>query len=375
MVTRRGILAAGLGATALVVTGGIWRVTRSPSSAFEPWALDTTPPADVRLDAFRHAILAPNPHNRQPWTIRLMGEDEAIIACDLDRRLPDTDPFDRQTTIGFGTFLETARIAAAERGHAMDIEPFPEGSDYRALDARPVAHLHFRPDAAVKKDTLFAQITQRRSNKEEYDLSRTVSPADLAAVCSAGGEYTTDRARVAALREQIVAAIETEMLTPEANMESVELMRIGHREVDANPDGIELHGPMIEAGSLLGMIDRKQLADPTSTAFRQGLEMIRGIYGSIPALVWIATPGNTRLDQLEAGRQYVRANLEATALGLGMHPMSQSLQEYAEVQPMFAAVHSLLGAGEGERVQMLARVGYGPETGPTPRWPLETHIV
>jgi len=58
-----------------------------------------------------------------------------------------------------------------------------------------------------------------------------------------------------------------------------------------------------------------------------------------------------------------------------MHPMSQSLQEYKEVAEPFRAVHALLGAVEGERVQMLARVGYGPETGPSPRWPLKTHIM
>ncbi|XUU61600.1 Acg family FMN-binding oxidoreductase [Erythrobacter sp. HA6-11] len=374
-VSRRGVLAAGMGGLALVVGGGIWRVTRSPQTAFAPWELDPTPPADVRLDAFRHAILAPNPHNRQPWLVELSSQSEAIITADLSRNLPITDPFDRQITIGFGTFLEIARIASAERGFEMQIEAFPEGEDAQSLDKRPVAHLKFIESPDVGRDPLFARILERRSNKEEYDLSRPVSEFDLAQVVKAGGQYTADPRRVEALREEIVRGIETEMKTHEANMESVELMRIGHHEVDANPDGIELHGPMIEAGRLAGLVSRSELADPTSSGFQQGLDMLRRTYGSIPALVWITTPGNSRVDQLEAGRQYVRANLEATALGLGMHPMSQSLQEYAEVQPMFAKVHSLLGASGEDRVQMLARVGYGPLSAPTPRWPLETHFV
>ena len=375
LVSRRGVLAAGLGGLALVSVGGVWRVTRSPQTAFAPWDLDSSPPADVRLDAFRHAILAPNPHNRQPWLIEMAGEDEAIITADLSRDLPITDPYDRQITIGFGTFLETARIAAAERGVDMQIEPFPDGENAAALDSRPIARLRFVRNADVARDPLFAQIVRRRSNKEEYDLAREVSPADLAKITGAGGAYTAEQARVDELRAEIVAGIETEMLTHDANMESVELMRIGHAEVDANPDGIELHGPMIEAGKLAGVVNREELADPTSTGFQQGMEMMRATYGSIPALIWITTPGNSRRDQLEAGRQYVRANLEATALGLGMHPMSQSLQEYDEVQPMFRRIHELLGASGDERVQMLARVGYGPVTSPTPRWPLETHIV
>lgn len=374
-VSRRKILAVGLGGAALVAAGGVWRVTRQPQTAFAPWELDPTSPADVRLDAFRHAILAPNPHNRQPWVIRLVGHDQAVITCDLDRLLPVTDPFDRQTVIGFGTFLETARIAAAERGVVMEIEPFPEGEDADGLDARPLATLRFVTDEGTARDPLFAQIPQRRSNKEEYDLTRAVSKADLEAICSDGAAFTADPERVAALKDEIVQAITTEMTTHEPNMESVELMRIGHAEVDANPDGIELHGPMIEAGKLAGIVNRADLADPESTGFKQGLDMMRATYGSIPALVWVTTPGNSRLDQLEAGRRYVRANLQATALGLGMHPMSQSLQEYAEVQPMYARVHELLDVSGEERVQMLARVGYGPETGPTPRWPLESHLA
>jgi hypothetical protein len=60
-----------------------------------PWELNSNAPADIRLDAFRHAILAPNPHNRQPWLINFEGNDAATISCDLAKRLPDTDPFDR----------------------------------------------------------------------------------------------------------------------------------------------------------------------------------------------------------------------------------------------------------------------------------------
>ncbi len=107
----RGIGGTGL---ALVGAGGLFAVTRTPERALAPWAaIEDPPPADVRLDAFRHAILAPNPHNRQPWLIKLVGVDEALIFCDLERRLPETDPFDRQILIGFGCFLELARIAAA----------------------------------------------------------------------------------------------------------------------------------------------------------------------------------------------------------------------------------------------------------------------
>lgn len=374
MVSRRIVLGAGLGGLALVSAGGVWRVTRMPQTAHAPWKLAGAPPEDVRLDAFRHAILAPNPHNRQPWMINLIGDDVAEISCDLNKRLPVTDPFDRQITIGFGAFLELARMAAAQRGYRMDMEAFPDGEAQPRLNKSPVARVAFVKDATVKPDPLFDAIPVRRSNKEVYDLSRPVEDQKLQKVVADGGSFSSDPEFIAGLRAHILIGIETELLTHDANMESVELMRIGYDEIDANPDGIDLGGTMIEAGKLAGQIDREQLADPDSQASQIGREQLAETYGSIGALFWITTPTNTRSDQLEVGRQYVRANLQATKLGLSMHPMSQTLQEYAEVAKPYDAVHAILSEAENDRVQMLARLGYGPTIGPSPRWPLEVHL-
>ena len=99
------------------------------------------------------------------------------------------------------------------------------------------------------------------------------------------------------------------------------------------------------------------------------------IYGSVPAAIWIVTPGNSRTEQLEAGRLYARANLGATSLGLAMHPMSQALQEYSEMAPLFAGMRQTLGVRDGACLQMLARLGHAPDVDPAPRWPVERHIV
>lgn len=374
MTIGRRTVIAGAGATALALIGsaGIWRVTRRPQSALRPWTLAETAPSDVRLDAFRHAILAPNPHNRQPWLIRLEGDGSATLSCDLNRRLADTDPFDRQICIGFGTFIELARMAAAERGVRVDVNPFPQGLPENRLDARPVARLDFVADAHIAKDPLFPLIVKRRTNRALYDSNVSV-PAALAARI-AEGPHSVDARLIDAVRSITVAATTIEMTTARTHGESVALMRIGADEVDANPDGIMLAGPMMEALKLTGMVDRAALADPASMAFTSGLKMQQDICGSIPALLWIATPGNSRLDQLDAGRQYVRANLRATALGIAMHPLSQSLQEFPEMAEKFTEIHRALGLKQGERLQMLARMGYAPVPDPAPRWPLETHF-
>ena len=70
----------------------------------------------------------------------------------------------------------------------------------------------------------------------------------------------------------------------------------------------------------------------------------------------------------------MRINLTGTALGSGMQPLSQALQEFPEMAPLYDRVHRML-APEGGTVQMWARLGYGPTVGPSPRWPLDAKIV
>ena len=93
------------------------------------------------------------------------------------------------------------------------------------------------------------------------------------------------------------------------------------------------------------------------------------------AYAWITTQGNSRTDQLAAGRAFVRMNLEAARQDLGFHPVSQALQEFPEMAKSFADVHATLGAQKGARVQMLARLGYGSVATKTPRWPLASRLI
>jgi nitroreductase len=381
-VTRRTMIQAAGGASlALVGAGGVFAATRTPHRALAPWSELTAPPlADVRLDAFRHAILAPNPHNRQPWTIQLVGADRAIIFCDLNRRLPQTDPFDRQILIGFGCFLEMARIAAAQRGVAMAIKPFPEGLPAERIDRRPIASLHFSAPGEAKSDPLYAAISDRRSNKQPFDMSRAVGSTVLDSLLACASPQakvtaTNDGAMLATLRAQTWEAWMVEHKTQRTWQETVDLMRIGRHEIEANPDGVSIGGPFLEALAMTGQISRAEMARPGSTAYNTGIERYRPIMASGMAYAWITTPGNSRAEQLEAGRAYVRMNLEATRQNLGFHPVSQALQEFPEMTKSFLDMHAALAAPSGARVQMLVRLGYGSSSAKTPRWPLRSRLI
>jgi hypothetical protein len=379
-VNRRAFIRiAGSSAVILAAGAGYFGATRRPDEALAPWGLAGTGYAEPRMRALSYAILAPNPHNRQPWIVDLAMPDQATLYCDLERLLPETDPFNRQITIGLGCFLEILRMAAAQEGLAAEIVGFPDGEPEPLLDSRPVARITFREAAAVSRDPLFAQVLSRRSNKEPYDTARPVANMHLENLVSVTDDTvhvqaTNDPADLEKYRALTWAAHKIEMLTLRTLQESIDLMRIGKAEINANPDGIDLGGFMLEAMSLAGMLNQETLADPDSAAFQQGLDMFEKLLFSAMGFVWIITKTNRRSEQLIAGRNWVRLNLQATALGLSVHPLSQALQEYPEMAELFSGLHQDLGAKDQNRVQMFARLGHGPKTTETPRWKLETRM-
>lgn len=377
MVSRRGVLTLIGGGTVVAATaaGGVALLSAPSESARLPWR-QAGQYDEFRRRALSYALLAPNPHNRQPWRVRLEGEDALTLCCDLDRRLPATDPFDRQITIGCGAFLELLRLAAAEEGYSCEITPFPDGENAETLDTRPVAHVRFV--AGASPDPLFAHVLGRRSNKEVYE-PRDVGPEALQQLEYAGQVFgmssktVGNTAMAAQLRELTWRAHEREVSTPAAIQESVDLMRIGAREVAANPDGIELEGLMITLGQLAGVVTRKALGNPASTAFQQGLELYRDMAMSARAFGWLVNENAWRGDQINAGRAYVRVNLKATEFGLSVHPWSQALQEYSEMADLHHEARELIG--NGQCVQMLFRIGYAPPVIATPRRGLDAHLA
>lgn len=377
---RRKFLALAGGGVVLAATGTFGTIaTRQPTNALAPWGDAGKIYQEPRKRALSYAILAPNPHNQQPWLVDLSIAEKVVLYADRSRLLPHTDPLNRQITIGLGCFLEVMVMAAAEDGYAVDLELFPEGADLSALDERPVAIATFQEDGEVSPDPLFAHVMERRSNKEPFDTSRIVAAETVDTISAAArhgsrvaGDVTDDS--IATLRQITTDALIVEIETPHTFKESVDLFRIGKAEIEANPDGIDFSGPMFETLGALGLMTREGTLDPTSTMFAHGKAAVLENTQTAMGHLWQTTDGNTRLDQINAGRDWVRLNLAATAEGVAMQPLSQALQEYPEMAMHYQQIHQML-AQEGETVQMLCRLGYGVPIGPSPRWPLEAKLI
>jgi hypothetical protein len=390
MDRRSFIRLAGGGVVAAAVAGPVAGCSISsayPDAAVEAW---NGPGAetDARKRAVAYAITAPNPHNLQPWLVDLREANVITLYTDRERVLPHTDPFGRQILIGHGAFLELLVMALAGQGLAAHVALWPQGelgANLNEWDRRPIARIAIKPGGA--RDPLFAHVLNRHTPKSDFDTTRPVSADTLRALTAGAGRDgikaagTVDAAALGPLRDLCWQSARVELLTPRTVMESVHLTRVGPGEILKHRDGISLNSPFIRAVDAVGMFDRKNPPAEGSEAYKTMMTRFEGHSRTAMGFVWLAG-GNRRADQVNAGRAYVRLQLQATALGVGMHPMSQALQEFAEMAPHYERAHQLmLGRGapktaDDETVQMFCRLGYTATPAPaTPRRPLGAFVV
>ncbi len=376
MTSRRTFLrVAGTSAVILAAGGiGLTQCDPMPDAAVEAWKGPAPDIRDPRVKALSFALLAPNPHNMQPWIVDLSEPNVITFVCDRARLLPETDPYSRQITIGCGAFLELLRMAAAEQGYRADVEAFP-GGDWPAdaVGAAPVARVTLVADQGNARDRLFTQVLRRRTNRESYDMT-PLAAADGDAIGGAMSQlsvefgWTQEPGAMERLRDIARRAWRIEVKKDATYLESVKVFRITGSEIAKHRDGLSFHGPFFWWANALGLFSRETAMD--AFARDQALALIEA-HLKTPAFAWIATSANDRRAHLDAGAAYVRACLKATELGLATHPLSQALQEFPEMLPLLAEHKRALGYADEMTVQMFFRVGRAAEVEPAPRRPLD----
>ena len=166
-----------------------------------------------------------------------------------------------------------------------------------------------------------------------------------------------------------------EMNTPRTHKESIDVVRIGSAEIAAHRDGISIRGPMIWMLRQLGEMTRDKAMTPGTMAWNSGRDYILAGYSSAPAFGWLASRGNNRATQIAAGRAWIRLQLAAGALGgFSLQPHSQTLQEYAEMETLRAAMRTETGVASDETLQMLPPAGYAADPRPSSRRAFDSFV-
>jgi hypothetical protein len=375
-ISRRGFIRV-LGTSAVILAGAGYafsRVDQMPEEAIEGWKGPSPEIKDPRVRAIAYALLAPNPHNMQAWSVDLREPGVATFYCDRSRLLPQTDPFSRQIVIGCGCFLETLRVAAAEDGQRVDLSYFPHGAwPENAVGETPLVRLLFVQDPAVARDPLFGAILSRRSGKVNYAADKPASAEHVVAVRSVLSGLpvtfvsTSTAADVGKLRAIAAEAYRVEAGTHRTHMETVERLRVGADDIARHRDGLAMHGPMMWLLRKTGMMTPETFSDPSTFAFKSGVDLYTGWISNTWSFGWMTTAANDRVTQAETGRAYVRANLKATEIGLSMAPLSQALQEFPEMKEQMQAILAATETPAGHTLQMFFRMGYGETPEATPR--------
>jgi hypothetical protein len=181
----------------------------------------------------RHATLAANGHNTQPWRFRLLGSVIHILP-DFRRRTPIVDPDDHHLYVSLGCAVENLALAAAASGRFGEPRFQPEDDGAVIFD--------FAPGASAPSPLCDA-IPKRQSTRAPYD-GRAVAPSDLArledAAKIAGVEMVliTDRGQIRQLRDLVIAGNSVQMADRRFVAELKQWVRFNPRAALSAGDGL-----------------------------------------------------------------------------------------------------------------------------------------
>jgi len=385
MNRRNFIQLLGVGAGATILSSTLIGCGGEPHAELFGWSGPAATLKDIRLKVLSYAILAPNPHNKQPWIVKLVGPSSFALYVDPHRLLPATDPYYRQIHIGQGTFLEIASIAASALGYKANIHYFPEGQyGNQALANKPVALLELVETSNVEPDPLFDHVLNRHSNKRSYD--RTPLTPNEEQLLQAFHQKTSDAELVfkssqqdqAQLTEFLTEAMAIETGNKARDEETIAMFRVNQAEIEKYRDGFGVaQTGMSGVKKIVAetfFLSREKLEKNPADFGKQAVDITHAAAESTATFAWLTTKSNQRIDQIKIGRDYCRINLQTTAMGLAQHPMSQILQEYDDMLPLQKSFKEGYGFVPNDTVQMLFRLGRAKPTVHSPRRPLDSII-
>ena len=304
----------------------------------------------------RYAILAPSVRNTQPWAFSVRGNRVHLIA-DSRKTQPVADPDRRELYISIGCALENLLVAAEHFGFGHGIAYFPERG---APDL--VATVSFEPGGTLSEARAGATLASILTRHNDDGVFR---PAPVP-------EW---------LRMRLLAC---------CTEPDLQILLTGDRPFRHWIDALTLEA------------DRADFADP---GFRRELKhwIGRGVFGSPPVRDQLQRAASAHVDLAEhvarrdhaivesaallglicatgdspplhvrVGQLFERLWLTATAMGVSINPMSQTMRH-----PRLRATVGELLPSAGWTPQHLFRVGFGSSTGEqhTPRRPLDDVVV
>ncbi|MER7172159.1 Acg family FMN-binding oxidoreductase [Streptomyces mesophilus] len=297
------------------------------------------------------ATAAPSMHNTQPWRFRLdPGTVTVEIHAAAERSLPFEDPQGRALHVAAGAAVFNLRLAVAHFGWDPVVRPLPDPRLPSLLATVRLAP-RARAEQAIRSD-LYDAIWHRHSSRLPFG-DRPVEPGlrlELSEAAHAEGGVLDwpephESARLLAVTAE---AEQRNRLDPDRGTES-------RRWLDREG------GTGIPQAALGPQDAFEQLPLRDFSARRHVEQLPSQAFERFPTLATLMTEHDRRTDWLRTGQALQHVLLVATAHKLRASLLHQAM-EWQDLRSRLRTPHAPSG-----HVQMLIRLGYGPEGPATPR--------
>lgn len=320
-----GLVLAGLAALGIFYRAYKQGLFRTADPSLEAWSAFENRRQSGAQRLLSAAVLAPSPHNSQPWRFSVSG-NQILLHADLSRKLGAMDPFEREMFIGLGCALENIAITAPGAGFAADIALLPDSK-------RGQAALVMLSAADPSPHRLERAITRRRTDRGPYDTTRTIDDDTLRALQSELGDdalfrfifFPRGSAQAASFSELTMQATRDIVADARMSRDSARWYRQRQAAIDASRDGLTMQTQGLS--SLKETLVRLLPQVSDKTAHIAWLRNTRQVQLPTAAQFGLfVVPPERLLDDatsLAVGRAWQRLHLAATSLGIACQPLNQ----------------------------------------------------
>ncbi len=299
------------------------------------------------LDLVRHATLAANGHNTQPWLFDVSRSNIDILP-DFTRRTPIVDPDDHHLYASLGCAAENLSLASRAIGRSGEVAIDASGDGRIEVDQSPTTQY---------VSSLFGAITSRQVSRIAYE-GRSAPLDTLTRLQFASNSYgvdaymITDKAQMEKILELVIGGNSKQLDDPAFVSELKHWIRFNAESASTTRDGLYTAcsgnptSPDFIGSTMFNLFFSK---DSANDDYAAQIRTSSGLF------VFVADTDSLE-GWINAGRAYERFALQATVDGLKHSFVNQTV----EVVEQRARLQSLLGIGS-DRPNFVVRFGYGPE--------------
>lgn len=325
------------------------------------------------------AILAPSPHNVQPWKVKILSDSEAELHIDSTRTLPKEDVTGSFIILTMGMFLEAVKILAAQQGFALSYELFHEPDWYAPAIIEnsspclfPFATMRLAPGESSEHQYPPELFSTRRTSRISL-LPKPVPQAllqdftDMAARHDQEFAYTVDQNEIESMLALNTRALFEDLNSPDYHDEIVEWFRYSERQSQIHLDGLDYRA-MNTPRTSLWLSARAPWLMKTPVVKNILAFVYRQQTGLIPTMGILAGGFWEPADAIESGKFLMRFWLETARHDLYIHPFGNLVTN----RPVAKEIAAMTGI---ENIWLVFKIGYSPAPPQSLRLPLERILI